>query len=781
MKLTYDVLLHIISLSWFAQDSLQLIATCRILYHEGPKIALKKPVIISTAEQLTSFLIFLHADNSSRCRYLRQLDLTEFFLHYDVIQELIETMPLLTSVESLRLAEAEQLVDIHPAFTTTFGTLTTLRHIDFTGVTQRTCGLLRGLHAPLISARLDFLSNVEQMFWDSLENDALERYHPTMLLENFAPTLKVLVCASWYINPASDLAVMPTKVYPNMRKLSIHLHHFLLRIDAFIRAFPNLTDLYIHPTHHGDNVDMFILEALHESHTVNVTQQRAGLTSHVQRITLDDMLDDDPRKEMLATVLQYARPLHLKLAMTSAMLGDADQGFIATLQDEGASNLINLNMHIYFGQNDREKDLSILIDNLIAVLTGLPLKFLELRFETSSLDATPRKATAIDRIRARRQGLPEPPAPTPTPLTPGELSLQNLDMDGLIDRLESMPSLEAAHVVILGSRDGDHDDWNGHERTITKGTSHLAGRDQWRIKFGSCPLTLIVASSHCPVCSAVRHPDDAPLDAETVTAFRDPIRLFTTLLCRNQDTQASGSSADAAGYATPLALGHAIRDWAGIHSYSISVYLHAMLRIAGGVEASIRERRVFLFFMVSQRTPEECTSQPIDGNPATAFILKEARLVREDFSSTYQRDENSPPDADFRPPGLPEDQDEAGAIPILWIVNGASFMVSTQYSVYPASHHPDDAPPGEAMAAVFKEMSQIFMTFMNYGIVLHPPADPRGLAPPDSGTLVQARKGWKWHRDRRAWRTVKELMPHHGVTPQTPFSPTDLWTHFWSW
>lgn len=235
---------------------------------------------------------------------------------------------------------------------------------------------------------------------------------------------------------------------------------------------------------------------------------------------------------------------------------------------------------------------------------------------------------------------------------------------------------------------------------------------------------------------------------------------------------------DAAGYPTPIALGRAIRDWAAIHKYTIAVYLHSMLRIAGGVQASVAEGRVFLFFMVSQHAPE---SDPADDNPATAFILKEARLVREDFSSTYRREESPVPDVDFRPPGVREDQAEAGTISVLWIVNGATFMVTTHYNIYPASHHPDDALPGEAMGAVFEEMSQIFMTFMNYGIVLHPPANPESLAPPESGKMVQARKGWRWQRDRRAWRAVKELMPHHGITPQTPFAPTDLWMHFWSW
>ena len=75
MKLTYDTLLHVISMTDDAEDCVPLVATCRVLYHEGAKIALKKPVTIYNEEQLASFLQFLRAENLSRCRFLRQLDL----------------------------------------------------------------------------------------------------------------------------------------------------------------------------------------------------------------------------------------------------------------------------------------------------------------------------------------------------------------------------------------------------------------------------------------------------------------------------------------------------------------------------------------------------------------------------------------------------------------------------------------------------------------------------------------------------------------------------------
>lgn len=265
------------------------------------------------------------------------------------------------------------------------------------------------------------------------------------------------------------------------------------------------------------------------------------------------------------------------------------------------------------------------------------------------------------------------------------------------------------------------------------------------------------------------------------TASSDAIHTYTRQLCRSRSPQPSVSTAETAGYPTPIALGRAIREWAGLHQYTIAVYLHAMLRIAGGVAASVRENRVFLFFLISQRNHD---APPEDVNPATTFILKEARLVREDFSSTYRREERLVPNADFRPPGGREGSANAtpvGSIPVLWMADGATFMVTTHYAVYPAAYHPDDTPPSDAMGAIFEDMSQIFMTFMNYGIVLRPFGDGLGFAPPESGKMVPGRRGWRWQRDRSAWRLVKELMPHHGISPQTPLSPTALWTRFWYW
>ena len=376
MTLTYDTLLHIISVSLNVQDTMQLIATCRVLYHEGPKVALKKVVTIYTEEQLASFLKFLRADNSSRCRYLRQLELCGCFLEPDVVQELIDTIPLLTNIEYLGLKEAEDLLELDPALTVAFSAITSLRHIEFTGVQGESYEILSTLQSPLISANVSFLTMCDWGFWDFVDIGLREAYHPVTVLGKFSLTLEELQCTAWF-TPSDK--IVPEDVYPNMRKLSIGFHEFPLRIDPFIRAFPNLTHLHV-------NTDGSYSEGIRESHDTNVVQQldpvdscgtwmhldhfsgclsdlyAIGLTFHIPHITIMDRLDNGPKTDMLATVLGYARPVRLKLeGITSSMLGDSDRGFISMLQSGSSAHLINLDVCIYFGEDDREKDLGAVV------------------------------------------------------------------------------------------------------------------------------------------------------------------------------------------------------------------------------------------------------------------------------------------------------------------------------------------------------------------------------------------------------------------------------------
>lgn len=103
----------------------------------------------------------------------------------------------------------------------------------------------------------------------------------------------------------------------------------------------------------------------------------------------------------------------------------------------------------------------------------MPLRFLELSFDTHQLDPTPR----ADNFLIDVLSLPKPPEPTPAPLTPAELSLNALDMNALVTRMaDSIATLEAAHVVMVGSPNRGVESF---EKTITKGMSLVPRREQW--------------------------------------------------------------------------------------------------------------------------------------------------------------------------------------------------------------------------------------------------------------------------------------------------------------
>ena len=82
-----------------------------------------------------------------------------------------------------------------------------------------------------------------------------------------------------------------------------------------------------------------------------------GLASHIPRLTIVSRNDNERSTDVLATVLRYARPLHLKPeSILGSILGDVDGGFISMLREGSSANLINLDIHIHFGRGDREED-----------------------------------------------------------------------------------------------------------------------------------------------------------------------------------------------------------------------------------------------------------------------------------------------------------------------------------------------------------------------------------------------------------------------------------------
>ena len=386
LKLTYDILLHVISLFSYAKDAVHLMATCRLLHHAGAKIALRKPVVIEDSEQLASFLAFLSAENSSRCRYLKQLDLWTCGDDEDDIQDLIDILPRLVNIESLRLSNGEDVLEPDYSLPRAFARLASLRHIEFPGVRMATSTLLSLLRSPLVSANIDFIADDCSDIWSYLDRRQWPEYHPVTLLQNFSSTLEELQCAAWYTVTEPAIPKMP--IYPNMRKLSLELHDLHLRMDPFIRAFPNLTHLHVLAEDRGP-IGNLELEIIRVSHDVNLEKQlvpsgrwahlehftggvvdlyATGLTCHIRRVTILGTLEDGQATDLLETMLRYARPVHLGL---EALAGSALAGFLSMLGSDCASNLINLSVCICFDANDQEKDLR---ETIVSLCSFLPLQ-----------------------------------------------------------------------------------------------------------------------------------------------------------------------------------------------------------------------------------------------------------------------------------------------------------------------------------------------------------------------------------------------------------------------
>ncbi len=73
-KFIYDVLIHVIDVSASLATATSLMATCKLLNHQGAKMILQDRIICRWA----SFLDFLRAEDGTRLPHVRGLDLSDW-------------------------------------------------------------------------------------------------------------------------------------------------------------------------------------------------------------------------------------------------------------------------------------------------------------------------------------------------------------------------------------------------------------------------------------------------------------------------------------------------------------------------------------------------------------------------------------------------------------------------------------------------------------------------------------------------------------------------------
>ncbi len=382
--LNYDVLLNVIDQSRSLQTGLAIVSICRVLYHDGARILLGKPVTLSTQPALRSFLYFLRSAPLSRPQHLRDLSLHMSDIQPKLARRLGRICPSMTGFKSLSMWFPERILASDPGLVAGLAKLDSLTRLSLSCSGTLVCTLLRLLHAPLKIISLswgydDFSPG--GIYWETVDEDDWPEYHPTVLLENFANTLEELTCQWWY---TGEDYIRPRKTFPRLQRLSIE-HVDSVYVAPYVQAFPNLAQVsvltYVEENMSCDEVD----EDLEDNHELNVSRQLLpasvhggtwehmeefkgsfvdfyvlGFACHIPRLNLDAQ-SSDLYLQFFAETLSHTRPTYLKITTYSNNDCDGLQWLSAALREmspQAQSSLETIEIQYVFERSVPNVDLA---------------------------------------------------------------------------------------------------------------------------------------------------------------------------------------------------------------------------------------------------------------------------------------------------------------------------------------------------------------------------------------------------------------------------------------
>ncbi|KAL1951655.1 hypothetical protein VTO73DRAFT_804 [Trametes versicolor] len=414
--LSADVLLVVASFA--SRGTLSaMMKTCRLLYHEGAKILVRRRVEIDDIQDLSSFLAFLHAENGSRCGFLRELVLdidlprpTTPNLMSPALSNLLADHSF-RSLTSLRLGSAERMLRSHPQLAGGFASLKALTSLDIGPVGLKTLAVLAALESELRVLVLKYAPGLDQ------RPSAAECCHPVVVLQRFRNSLETLDVQGY--EAELDRARFP-EPYPRMQELILDSPDCPL-LAPYIHAFPDMRNLSI-TTVFADNLTLDnldaeedLIEAFRRANrgdqaiygswtkleTVNGTAPDlyvAGLRCAIKDLYLNVCMWD-PFKMVLGTLQDASvSRLHLFVHAVEALGNDGLPMVFRRLVD---SSLEALFLHIRLcAEEEWDEDLRTVVnptalERLLQSLGSLPIqKFhLVLRCEHSGYAAGPHSPT----------------------------------------------------------------------------------------------------------------------------------------------------------------------------------------------------------------------------------------------------------------------------------------------------------------------------------------------------------------------------------------------------
>ncbi|KAM5534490.1 hypothetical protein V8D89_011822 [Ganoderma adspersum] len=425
-------------------------ATCHILYHEGAKIILRNWTVtfdLVTSEQKTlSLLRFIQAEQFSRCAYVRKLFVS-----------LLPAFASLRSVEGLIVNGAEC-----------------------------SCELIQSLQSQLVSAQLYFSPYFPQ---SGHRLYLAAAFHPLIMLQRSASTLKTLFCGFWCDMDPKIFASPPKVQYPSMHALTLYECRNPQGLTPYIKSFPNLAHLNVEENgsrwdlnyapvaviHRNWNLarqgfwstgESLSWKQLHDYSGYLVDLWFLGLSCPIPRLSLNDTPSARP-PHALTDVLGTAHPTELTIAFQKCSLTDIlKTDFLSALRSDGALDLRRLTVFIELRAQDHVLDVGRALKIVGATISHLSLTHLDIRVTDAGLDE-PEEGTdrpglypfAPPRDSAPRASAASTPSESEGPLSLGERTLDEFDVDAFMwNLLRGIRTLEDTFVSIQRPRRCDATD-----------------------------------------------------------------------------------------------------------------------------------------------------------------------------------------------------------------------------------------------------------------------------------------------------------------------------------
>ncbi|KAI0673484.1 hypothetical protein C8Q78DRAFT_628439 [Trametes maxima] len=234
----YDIIIEIATFASRTTLS-RLMKTCRTLYHECAKLQLRRRVAIETRPDLTSFLAFLHAEEGTRCRCLRELvldvDLPPLPEPGGLARSLIMAIQNYSfqSLTSMQLDNAENMLDSHPKLSIGLASLGTLAALIIRPAGMASLAFLKNLHSKLRTLVVTYERGFDQ------SHGGEEAFHPIVAFTKFRHSLETLEVHGY------EAELSRTRfpgTYPRVRELILDSPDSPL-LAPYIHAFPDVRKL----------------------------------------------------------------------------------------------------------------------------------------------------------------------------------------------------------------------------------------------------------------------------------------------------------------------------------------------------------------------------------------------------------------------------------------------------------------------------------------------------------------------------------------------------------